>query len=110
MPQLRVWLDFLAGNQSAAAAVTMAAAVSAIQVEAIWHAWNQYFGCFACNILDAAPPALCGQLSLTFERRAGDSPQVPAGRAQLQIQLQFFQFQFFPVTISHAEMPEQAAS
>lgn len=33
VPQLRVWLDFLAGNQSAAAAA--AVAVAAIQVEAI---------------------------------------------------------------------------
>lgn len=41
MPQLRVWLDFLAGNQSAAAAVAalavalVAALAAAIQVEAI---------------------------------------------------------------------------
>lgn len=41
MPQLRVWLDFLAGNQSAAAAVAalvvalLAALAAAIQVEAI---------------------------------------------------------------------------
>lgn len=74
MPQLRVWLDFLAGNQSAAAAV---AALAVALVAALLPSKLRQFDTLETCILAAslathcaaAPPALCGQLSLTFRER-----------------------------------------
>lgn len=72
MPQLR--LDFLAGNQSAAAAV---AALAVALVAALLPSKLRQFDTLETCILAAslathcaaAPPALCGQLSLTFRER-----------------------------------------
>lgn len=74
MPQLRVWLDFLSGNQSAAAAV---AALAVALVAALLPSKLRQFDTLETCILAAslathcaaAPPALCGQLSLTFRER-----------------------------------------
>lgn len=74
MPQLRVWLDFLAGNQSAAAAVAaLAVALAAALLPSKLRQFDTLETCILAASLAthcaAAPPALCGQLSLTFRER-----------------------------------------
>lgn len=74
MPQLRVWLDFLAGNQSAAAAVAaLAVALLAALLPSKLRQFDTLETCILAASLAthcaAAPPALCGQLSLTFRER-----------------------------------------
>lgn len=97
MPQLRVWLDFLAGNQSAAAAVAVALAAALLLPSKL-----RQFDTLETCILAAslATHSLRRRqhfvASCLSHSESGDSPQVPPGRAQLQqqlqLQLQFLQF------------------
>lgn len=116
MPQLRVWLDFLAGNQSAGAAV--AALAAALLLPSKLRQFDTLETCIlaaslATHSLRRRQHFVASCLS---HSESGDSPQVPPGRAQLQLQqqlqLQFPQFTSLPVpvstiTISHAVLQYQ---
>lgn len=99
MPQLRVWLDFLAGNQSAAAAV--AALAAALLLPSKLRQFDTLETCIlaaslATHSLRRRQHFVASCLS---HSESGDSPQVPPGRAQLQLQLQL-QFPQFPSSSS----------
>lgn len=119
MPQLRVWLDFLAGNQSAAAAVTaLAVALVAALLPSKLRQFDTLETCILAASLAthcaAAPPVVASCLS---HSESGDSPQVPPGRAQLSFSYSLSSSSSFPsspipvpvstITISHAVLQYQ---
>lgn len=101
MPQLRVWLDFLAGNQTAAAAVAALAALAGALLPSKLKQFDTLETCIlaaslATHSLRRRQHFVASCLS---HSESGDSPQVPPGRAQLQLQLQL-QFPQFPSSSS----------
>lgn len=89
MPQLRVWLDFLAGNQTAAAAVAALAALAGALLPSKLKQFDTLETCIlaaslATHSLRRRQHFVASCLS---HSESGDSPQVPPGRAQLQLQL-----------------------
>lgn len=112
MPQLRVWLDFLAGNQSAAAAVAVALAAALLLPSKL-----RQFDTLETCILAAslATHSLRRRqhfvASCLSHSESGDSPQVPPGRAQLQqqLQLQFPQFPNSSSSFHNHNLPRCAA-
>lgn len=113
MPQLRVWLDFLAGNQSAAAAV--AALAAALLLPSKLRQFDTLETCIlaaslATHSLRRRQHFVASCLS---HSESGDSPQVPPGRAQpqlqQQLQLQFPQFPSSSSSFHNHNLPRCAA-